>query len=101
MTPGPADGVDESIVALQLILVSLDDDTDADARNDAINVIANEVGQSEDRWRVIALRVARLAGLFAAGIHGSPSSEEARVKARTSVQKLLVAALDQRRGPGK
>jgi hypothetical protein len=101
MTPGPAGGVEESIVALRLILVSLDDDTDADARNDAINVIASEVGESEERWRVIALSTARLAALFATGIHGSPASEEARAKARASVQKLVVAALDQRRGPGK
>jgi hypothetical protein len=103
MTPGPrpARGEDEdALVALRLVLVALDDDTETESRNDAISVIANDVGLSEDRWRVIALHAARLAAFFATSIYGSPGSEEARVKARTAVQKLLVGALDRRNDPG-
>ena len=101
MTPGPrpAGGEDEdALVALRLVLVALDDDTETESRNDAISVIAN--GLSEERWCVIALRAARLAAFFATSIYGSPASEEARLKARTAVQKLLVGALDRRNGPG-
>ena len=103
MTPGPrpAGGQDEdALVALRLVLVALDNDTDTESRNDAISVIANDVGLSEERWRVIALDAARLAAFFATSIYGSPGSEEARVKARTAVQKLLVGALDRHNNPG-
>jgi hypothetical protein len=41
-----------------------------------------------------------LAAFFATSIYGSPGSEEARVKARTAVQKLLVGALDRHNNPG-
>ena len=99
MTPGPAGDGDEAIVALRLVLVALDDDTEAAARNDAIDVIANDVGSSEESWREIALSAARLAALFATTVHGSPGSDEARFKARTALQKLLVGALDRRNGP--
>jgi hypothetical protein len=101
MAPRPAGGEDEdALVALRLILLALDDDTEAESRNDAISVIVSDIELSEERWRVIALDAARLAALFATSIYGSPGSEEARVKARTAVQKLLVAALDRRSGPG-
>ena len=101
MTPAPAGSEDEdALVALRLVLVALDDDTEAESRNDAMNVIANDVGPSEERWREIALRAARLAAFFATTVFGSPGSEEARVKARTAVQKLLVGALDRLNGPG-
>jgi len=101
MTPGPAGGEDEdALVALRLVLVALDDDTEAESLNDAISVIVNDVELSEERWRVIALSAARLAAFFASSIYGSPGSGEARVKARTAVQKLLVGALDRRSGPG-
>ncbi|HTZ14840.1 MAG TPA: hypothetical protein VMC78_14660 [Mycobacterium sp.] len=101
MTPGPAGAEDEdALVALRLVLVALDDDTEAESRNDAISVIADAVGPSAEHWRVIALDAARLAALFATSIYGPPGSEEARVKARTAVQKLLVGALDRRNNPG-
>jgi hypothetical protein len=99
MTPGPADDADEAIAALRLVLVALDDDTEAAARNDAINVITRGIGSSEERWREIALSAARLAALFATTVHGPPGSDEARFKARTALQKLLVGALDRRDGP--
>jgi hypothetical protein len=102
MTPGPrpAGGEDEdALVALRLVLVALDDDAESESRNDAISLIANDVGLSEERWRVIAFDAARLAAFFATTIYGSPGSEEARVKARTAVQKLLVGALDRRNRP--
>ena len=101
MTPGPAGGEEEdALVALRLVLVALDDQTEAESRNDAISLIANDVGVSEERWRVIALDAARLAAFFATSIYGPPGSEQARVKARTAVQKLLVGALDRRNAPG-
>ena len=101
MTPGPAgDEEEDALVALRLVLVALDDQTEAESRNDAISLIANDVGVSEERWRVIALDAARLAAFFATSIYGPPGSEQARVKARTAVQKLLVGALDRRNAPG-
>jgi hypothetical protein len=101
MTPRPARGEDEdALVALRLVLVALDDDTETESRNDAISVIVNDIELSEERWRVIALHAARLAAFFATSIYGPPGSEQARVKARTAVQKLLVGALDRRSDPG-
>jgi hypothetical protein len=101
MTPGPADGEDEdALVALRLVLLALDDDTEATSLNDAISVIVNDVELPEERWRVIAFSAARLAAFFATSFYGPPRSQEARVKARTAVQKLLVGALDRRSGPG-
>ena len=83
----------DGVVALRLILASLDPDAEKEARSHSIEVIADEVGHSPERWREIAIRTARVAALFASMASRASDPDDARVKAQSAVERLLAGAL--------